>query len=183
MTIVFVLYLYIFISKNQSKVPEVRFWGQSIPISGSSVRPRVITPHFRKCVNADLVLLQLQGIRIMNYIDDWLILAQSHQLAVRHRYVVLAHIKELGLRLNAKECAFSTTEDHFPWHGMGLNVDAGAAVSGTYRVHPVSSSVVFWGWGAASLLSSFQNADQEKHNLLCPVQALDAYVHRAALWR
>ncbi len=28
----------------------------------------------------------------------------------------------------------------------------------------------------------FQNADQEKHNLLCPVWALDAYVHRAALY-
>ncbi len=36
-----------------------------------------------------------------------------------------------------KECAFSTTEDHFPWRGMGLNVDAGAPVTGTYRVHPV----------------------------------------------
>ncbi len=31
--------------------------------------------------------LWLQGIHIMNYIDDWLIIAQSHQLAVRHRYV------------------------------------------------------------------------------------------------
>ncbi len=40
----------------------------------------------------------------MNYIDDWLILAPSHQLAVRHRDVVLAHMKE---------CAFSTTEDTF----------------------------------------------------------------------
>ncbi len=29
----------------------------------------------------------------------------------------------------------------------------------------------------------FQDADQERHNLLCPVRALDAYVHRAALWR
>ncbi len=28
----------------------------------------------------------------------------------------------------------------------------------------------------------FQNVDQEMHNLLCPVRALDAYVHRAALW-
>ncbi len=28
----------------------------------------------------------------------------------------------------------------------------------------------------------FQNADQKRHNLLCPVRALDAYVHRAALW-
>ncbi len=28
----------------------------------------------------------------------------------------------------------------------------------------------------------FQNADQERHNLLCPVRALNAYVHRAAQW-
>ncbi len=58
--------------------------------------------NFTKCVDAALVLLRLQGIRIMNYIDKWLILAQSHQLAVRHRDVVLAHMKKLGLRLNAK---------------------------------------------------------------------------------
>ncbi len=29
----------------------------------------------------------------------------------------------------------------------------------------------------------FQNADQERHNLFCPVLVLDAYIHRAALWR
>ena len=29
----------------------------------------------------------------------------------------------------------------------------------------------------------FHNSDQETNNLLCPVRALDAYVHRAALWR
>ncbi len=28
----------------------------------------------------------------------------------------------------------------------------------------------------------FQNVDQARHNLLCPVQALDAYVYIAALW-
>ncbi len=28
----------------------------------------------------------------------------------------------------------------------------------------------------------FQNADEERHNLLCPVRALNAYVHRAARW-
>ncbi len=39
----------------------------------------------------------------MNYIDNCLILAQSQQLAVWHRDVVLAYRKELGLRLNAKK--------------------------------------------------------------------------------
>ncbi len=62
---------------------------------------------FTKCIDAALLSLRLQGILIMNYIDDWLILAQSHQLAVRHRDVVLAHIKELGLWLNAKKSVLS----------------------------------------------------------------------------
>ncbi|XDV26734.1 hypothetical protein PO909_030369 [Leuciscus waleckii] len=34
-----------------------------------------------------------------------------------------------------------------------------------------------------SALPPFRKADQEANNLLCPVRALDAYVHRAALWR
>ncbi len=51
--------------------------------------------------------LRLQGIRLMNYIGDWLILAQSHQLAVWNRDVVLAHMKEMGLRLNAKKSVLS----------------------------------------------------------------------------
>ncbi len=36
-----------------------------------------------------------------------MILAQSHQLAVRHQDVMLAHMKELGLWLNAKESVLS----------------------------------------------------------------------------
>ncbi len=59
---------------------------------GLALSPRTFT----KCVDAALILLRLQGIRIMNYIDDWLILAQSHQLAVRHRDVVLPNMKNLG---------------------------------------------------------------------------------------
>ncbi len=39
---------------------------------------------FTKCIDAALAPLRLQGIRILNYIDDWLILAQSEQMAVRH---------------------------------------------------------------------------------------------------
>ncbi|CAM4558277.1 unnamed protein product [Leuciscus chuanchicus] len=70
---------------------------------GLALSPRTFT----KCVDAALAPLRLQGIRIMNYIDDWLILAQSHRLAVQHRDVVLAHMKELGLRLNAKKSVLS----------------------------------------------------------------------------
>ncbi|KAI2646175.1 Transposon Ty3-G Gag-Pol polyprotein [Labeo rohita] len=66
---------------------------------GLALSPRTFT----KCVDAALVPLRLQGIRTLNYIDDWLILAASESLAARHQDVVLAHIKMLGLRLNAKK--------------------------------------------------------------------------------
>ncbi|KAL0168322.1 hypothetical protein M9458_036544, partial [Cirrhinus mrigala] len=56
---------------------------------GLALSPRTFT----KCVDAALVPLRLQGIRILNYIDDWLILAASESLAARHRDVVLAHMK------------------------------------------------------------------------------------------
>ncbi|KAL0201989.1 hypothetical protein M9458_000007, partial [Cirrhinus mrigala] len=70
---------------------------------GLALSPRTFT----KCVDAALAPLRLQGIRILNYIDDWLILAQSEMVAVRHRDVVLAHMKALGLRLNAKKSVLS----------------------------------------------------------------------------
>ncbi len=51
-----------------------------------------------------------QGIRILNYKDDWLILAQSQELALRHRDVVLAHLESRGLRLNAKKSVLSPAQ-------------------------------------------------------------------------
>ncbi|KAL0159829.1 hypothetical protein M9458_043554, partial [Cirrhinus mrigala] len=73
---------------------------------GLALLPRTFT----KCVDAALAPLRLRGIRILNYIDDWLILAQSEQVAAQHRDVVLAHMKELGLRLNAKKSMLSPSQ-------------------------------------------------------------------------
>ncbi|KAI2655439.1 Protein P [Labeo rohita] len=79
-----------------------------VPKKDGGLRPIIDT--FMKCVDAALVPLRLQGIRILNYIDDWLILAESESLAVRHRDVVLAHMKTLGLRLNAKKSVLSPSQ-------------------------------------------------------------------------
>ncbi|KAL0165959.1 hypothetical protein M9458_037803, partial [Cirrhinus mrigala] len=57
---------------------------------------------FTKCVDAALAPLRLRGIRILKCIDDWLILAQSEHMTAQHRDVVLAHMKELGLRLKPR---------------------------------------------------------------------------------
>ncbi len=66
---------------------------------GLALAPRTFT----KCMDAALALLRLQGIRVLNYLDDWLILAHSRELVSRHRDIVLGHIHSLGLRMNAKK--------------------------------------------------------------------------------
>ncbi len=70
---------------------------------GLALSPRTFT----KCVDAALARLWLQGTHILNYIDDWLILALSEQVGAQHRDVVLAHMKVLVLRLNAEKIVLS----------------------------------------------------------------------------
>ncbi len=48
---------------------------------GLSLSPRVFT----KVAEAALVPLREQGVRILNYLDDWLILAQSQDQLCEHR--------------------------------------------------------------------------------------------------
>ncbi len=66
---------------------------------GLALVPRTFT----KCMDAALAPLRLQGIRVLNYLDDWLILAHSRELVSCHRDIVLGHIHSLGLRMNAKK--------------------------------------------------------------------------------
>ncbi|KAL0199608.1 hypothetical protein M9458_002795, partial [Cirrhinus mrigala] len=49
---------------------------------------------------AALAPLREQAIRILNYLDDWLILAQSQELVCEHRDQMLRHLARLGLRLS-----------------------------------------------------------------------------------
>ncbi len=119
---------------------------------GVALSPRTFT----KSVNAALVLLRLQGIRIMNYIDDWLILAQSHQLAVRHQDVVLAHMKKLGLQLNAKKSVLSppqrTTFLGVIWDSMSMQACLSPA-----RIESILSAVERIRLGQSSLSDIFRD--------------------------
>ncbi len=63
---------------------------------GLALSPRVFT----KVVEGALVPMREQGIRIFNYLDDWLILAQSREQLCEHRDLVLSHLSQLGLQVN-----------------------------------------------------------------------------------
>ncbi len=89
-------------SKTQ-EVPSVCLWREGLPIQGPALRPGLVPITFTKCMDAALAPLRLQGIRVLNYLDDWLILAHFRELVSRHRDIVLGHIHSLGLRSNAKK--------------------------------------------------------------------------------
>ncbi|XP_051745764.1 uncharacterized protein LOC127510229 [Ctenopharyngodon idella] len=60
-----------------------------------------LSPHiFTKVAEVAIVPLKEQGVRILNYLGDWLILASSREQLCEHRDMVLAHLSRLGLRVN-----------------------------------------------------------------------------------
>ncbi len=83
---------------------------------GLSLSPRVFT----KVVEAALVPLREAGIRILNYLDDWLILAQSRALLCEHRDMVLSHLSRLGLQVNREKSKLSPSQ-RISFLGMELD--------------------------------------------------------------
>ncbi|KAI2644460.1 Protein P [Labeo rohita] len=73
---------------------------------GISLSPRVFT----KVAEAALSPLREMGIRILNYLDDWLILAHSWDLVCTHRDMVLNHLAQLGLRVNWEKSKLSRVQ-------------------------------------------------------------------------
>ncbi len=76
-------------------------------------------------MDAALAPLRLQGIRVLNYLDDWLILAHSRELVSRHRDIVLGHIHSLGLRMNAKKSVLLPSQQTVSRSSFGFRSDAG----------------------------------------------------------
>ncbi len=71
-----------------------------------SLSPRVFT----KVVEGALTPLREVGVRILNYLDDWLILAQSREQLGDHRDLVLRHLSQLGLRVNWEKSKLSPVQ-------------------------------------------------------------------------
>ncbi len=82
---------------------EGRAWQYRVLPFGLSLSPRVFT----KVVEGALTPLREVGGRILNYLDDWLILAQSREQLGNHRDLVLRHLSQLGLLVPCAENLFS----------------------------------------------------------------------------
>ncbi len=85
---------------------EGRAWQYRVLPFGLSLSPRVFT----KVVEGALTTLREVGVRILNYLDDWLILAQSREQLGDHRDLVLRHLSQLGLRVNWEKSKLSPVQ-------------------------------------------------------------------------
>ncbi len=65
---------------------------------------------FMEVVESALTPLREVGVRILNYLDDWLILAQSKEQLGDHRDLVLRHLSQLGLRVNWEKSKLSPVQ-------------------------------------------------------------------------
>ncbi|KAI2652706.1 ORF V: Enzymatic polyprotein [Labeo rohita] len=80
-----------------------------------------LSPHvFTKAAEGALNPLWRKGIRILNYLDDWLIMAHSQDQLCEHRDLVLQHLSHLGLRVNREKSKLSPVQ-RISFLGMELD--------------------------------------------------------------
>ncbi len=127
---------HVFTLPHHRKFLRFAFGGKSLPTQSSSSCSCTLTPHFH---SVWILFWLLHDPRASAYID-WLMLAQLELEAIRHRDVVLAHMKELGVKTKRQEmCAFSITEDHLSRWGLGFDHDAGTVFPCSVRVETPDS--------------------------------------------
>ncbi|KAI2665879.1 Transposon Ty3-G Gag-Pol polyprotein [Labeo rohita] len=85
---------------------EGRVYQYKVLPFGLSLSPRVFT----KIAEGALNPLWQQGVRILNYLDDWLIMAHSREQLCEHRDLVLQHLSHLGLRVNREKSKLSPVQ-------------------------------------------------------------------------
>ncbi len=85
---------------------EGRAWQYRVLPFRLSLSPRVFT----KVVEGALTPLREVGVRVLNYLNDWLILAQSREQLGDHRDLVLRHLSQLGLRVNWEKSNLSPVQ-------------------------------------------------------------------------
>ncbi len=73
---------------------------------GLALAPRT----FSKCVDAALSPLRAGGMRILNYLDNWLILAQSRDTLLSHIDSLLIHLESLGLCVNRRKSILAPSQ-------------------------------------------------------------------------
>ncbi len=115
---------------QSQEVPEVCFQGQSLPISGSSLRPSTLTPNFHEvcgCCSGSSATPGHPHTQLHKRLVDFSSFRADGGLTSRCRS---RSAKRVGVKTKCQEkCAVSITEDHLFRRGLGFDHDAGTFVS------------------------------------------------------
>ncbi|XDV43285.1 hypothetical protein PO909_011790 [Leuciscus waleckii] len=96
--------------KYSSATLEIRLRGAGLSVHRSAVWSVPSTPYNTKCIDAALSPLRHQGVHVLNYLDDWLVLAQSRTELLTHRDLILGHLKCLGLKINVTKSKLNPSQ-------------------------------------------------------------------------
>lgn len=118
---------------------------------GLALAPRTFT----KCMDAALSPLRASGMRIMNYLDDWLILAQSRDLLISHVEALMPHLEALGLRVNVQKSKLIPSQS-ISYLGVLLDSTSMRAHLSQQRVETLTLYIRRFRTGRFVLLREFQ---------------------------
>ena len=104
---------------------------------GLSLSPRVFT----RCVSAALAPLQAEGLKILPYLDDWLVCAPSRYQVARDTHRLLAHAARLGLKVNAAKSNLVPSQ-RVTYLIVQLDTIAMRACLSSHRVNDILESLV-----------------------------------------
>ena len=113
-------YFHVPIAPHHRQYLRFAFKGQAYQFRvlpfGISLAPRIFT----RCVAAALAPLQASGMRILPYLDDWLLCAPTRGQVLRDTSALLAHVAELGLTVNYTKSHLVPTQESV-FLGISLN--------------------------------------------------------------
>lgn len=134
-------YFHVPIARSHWKFLRFAFRGRHFQFRvlpfGLSLSPRVFT----RVVAAALSPLQARGLKILPYIDDWLVCAPSRDRAVQDTEVVLRHMSQLGLRVNLPKSNLIPSQATV-FLGVALDTVAMVASPSPKRVDNIMSTLV-----------------------------------------
>ncbi len=108
-------YFHIQIAPHHRRFRRFTFEGTAYQYSvlpfGLALAPRT----FSKCMDAALSPLRSSGVRILNYLDDWLILAQSRDTLISHIDSLLIHLESLELCVNMQKSVLTPSQSSHIW--------------------------------------------------------------------
>ncbi len=103
-------YFHIQIAPHHRRFLRFAFEGTAYQYSvlpfGLALAPRT----FSTCMDAALSPLRSSGVRILNYLDDWLILAQSRDTLISHIDSLLIHLESLRLCVNMRKSILTPSQ-------------------------------------------------------------------------